>query len=326
MNQSKSEIRQNYLTGNWSIFAPQRSTRPNDHKNKTSAKSDCPFCTGNEDMLPYLIYEVKDKKKWSVRVVPNKYPALSKEYRNQLFNYGFYSFMKCAGYQEVIIETPHHNVNLALLTENEILQVINTYQTRYKEIINDRRIKYLLIFRNQGIKSGATRIHPHSQIMAMGFIPTYIKELEERAKKHFMITKNNLFLEMLDFELKDKKRILLTNKSFTAFAPYASECPYEIWIMPKKQNANFTKITIKQKKDLAKILKKTLFKLYKLLNNPDYNMIVYTPSKDNINSKFLQWYIQIRPRFSLSAGFEQATHMHINSIFPEDAIKELKII
>ena len=86
------------ITGHWTIFAPDRTQRPDEYRDVISSEAKtiaCPFCGGNEAETPgpvwvgreldlerlddenedYLVEA--DAKDWSVRVVPNKYPAVA---------------------------------------------------------------------------------------------------------------------------------------------------------------------------------------------------------------------------------------------------------
>ena len=84
------QLRQDPTTKEWVIIAAERSKRPHDFiKTKTLIekppyKEDCPFCPGNEHLTPHesLAYRSggpADSKGWWVRVIPNKFPALSPE-------------------------------------------------------------------------------------------------------------------------------------------------------------------------------------------------------------------------------------------------------
>lgn len=326
----KSEIRQNILTGDWVIYAPHRGTRPIDHK-KTKAKSkvpkhekSCPFCTGNEEMLPGIIYEEKVGKKWQTRVVPNKYPALFPEASNKVKEGSLFSSGEGSGYQEVIVETSIHNKNFADITEKEMEVVVNTYHSRYVELLKNKKNKTVLIFRNHGEKAGTSRIHPHSQVFALGFVPEFMTKKEKVAKSYYLKKKKNIYSEILKNELKTRKRIILQNKDFVAFVPYFAEVPYEIWIMPRKRKASFSSLTSSEQKSFSVALKKCLSKLSSNAGNPSYNFIIHTASKGKENAKHLSWYLQIRPRFGIPAGFEIATNMQINPGFPEDYAKTLR--
>jgi UDPglucose--hexose-1-phosphate uridylyltransferase len=84
------QLRQDPTTKEWIIIAAERSKRPNDFRKiepaieKPAYKEDCPFCPGNEHLTPHetLAYRKggpPDSKGWWVRVIPNKFPALSPE-------------------------------------------------------------------------------------------------------------------------------------------------------------------------------------------------------------------------------------------------------
>ncbi len=84
------QLRQDRTTKEWVIIATERSKRPHDFKKgkpvveRPIYKEDCPFCPGNEHLTPHetLAYRSggpKDSKGWWVRVVPNRFPALSPE-------------------------------------------------------------------------------------------------------------------------------------------------------------------------------------------------------------------------------------------------------
>src|SRR5439155_354583 len=80
-----SEIRKDYATPAWVVFSAARSQRPGAFRNTKDAtpKADCPFCEGHEGMTPpeVLAYRdggTADGPGWSIRCVPNKFPALER--------------------------------------------------------------------------------------------------------------------------------------------------------------------------------------------------------------------------------------------------------
>lgn len=79
-----SQSRRDALTGRWAIFAPGRSERPAElveAELPPSADGQCPFCSGQEHCTPpptLLMRDPRDpRERWSVRVVPNLFPAVS---------------------------------------------------------------------------------------------------------------------------------------------------------------------------------------------------------------------------------------------------------
>ncbi|MBX3423073.1 MAG: DUF4921 family protein [Pirellulaceae bacterium] len=80
-----SEMRHDWLTDRWVILAPQRSERPIDFVRQPTQvvpADQCPFCWGHEQHTPIAVacYLPLDRHVgqpgWSVRVVPNKFPAV----------------------------------------------------------------------------------------------------------------------------------------------------------------------------------------------------------------------------------------------------------
>jgi UDPglucose--hexose-1-phosphate uridylyltransferase len=82
-----SETRYDWLADRWVIFAPHRSQRPDEFKDSLLSPSSfvsCPFCAGCEEQTPATLLRLprqsagsKRNRPWQVRVVANKFPALT---------------------------------------------------------------------------------------------------------------------------------------------------------------------------------------------------------------------------------------------------------
>ncbi len=78
------ELRKDPIVGRWVIVSQARSDRPNDYEQSPPRRADtfCPFCEGHEDSSPPEVWALRPggsspgRPGWTVRVVPNKYPAL----------------------------------------------------------------------------------------------------------------------------------------------------------------------------------------------------------------------------------------------------------
>ena len=71
-------------------------------------------------------------------------------------------------------------------------------------------------------------------------------------------------------------------------------------------------------------MRQTLRKLYKSLNDPDYNYVIRsTPCHETVEEYF-HWHIQILPRVAAVAGFELGSGIYINTVIPERAAKFLR--
>lgn len=322
-----SEMRQNKLTGQWVIYAPDRGNRPSDFATEHQRAQDdipaydesCPFCPGHEERLPGIITQVKDQLNahWLTRVIPNKFPVLSNSNIPRRREEGIYIAMPGHGLHEVIIESPIHNKDIAYMTDEEVTAVIETYHERYQVLMTDHDNMTVIIFRNHGERAGTSLIHPHSQVVVTSIVPREIRWREEIAQRHYDTWGVNLMNEILDYEMTHRQRIIQENESFVAFVPFAAEVPFEIWIVPKRRQADFGAITELEKWHLARILRDSLNRLCLKLSDPDYNYIIRTAPQHKADEPHLHWYVQIRPRLITRAGFEIGTGIRVNPSIPE---------
>lgn len=328
-----SEIRQNLATRQWVIIATSRAKRPEDFQPASTAERElsgrdesCPFCPGNEHMLPGITLEVPGPgpEGWQTRVVPNKYPALTHEDDPQRYSRGIYTAMPGYGQHEVIVETPRHDRDIPQMSVEEVGILVETYHQRYVDAMNDDHHMMTIIFRNHGPMAGPSLVHPHSQLVATGIVPRAIRWREEEANRYFDDRGRCVFCDILAFEIQDRRRVILENDTFLAFVPFAAEVPFEVWVVPKRHQADFGDISDEEKAGLASALREVLAGLHTKLRDPDYNYVVNSSSRHQAGEPHLHWYLQIRPRLTIPAGFEIGSGMAINPSIPEEDAAFLK--
>lgn len=330
-----SEIRFDLVTGEFVIMAAQRADRPYDFKKKiqitenaeTDAK-DCPFCIGNDHMTPSTIMFVKDNEldlHWSIKVIPNKYPVVSND-KSFYESDDFYKNIDAKGVHEVIVDTPNHNETIDHFTLHHLDKLFMTLQTRFQQIEKDKAIKYVQIFKNQGIYAGASKSHSHWQIVGVPMILQKQIKLLEGIQSYKKTTGKCVYCDIIEHELNVNKRVIAFNERFIAITPYASKYPYEIWILPKQHIGSFSLLDNAHIKDLSSIFSKTIVSLNQLLPNISFN-ICFEDSPNTIEDrKQHHWYMQIIPRKGSWAGFELATDCYISTCLPEQAASKLKKI
>ena len=329
-----SMIRQDLSTKDWTIFAVKRLRRPTDFKklkkNKIvkEYKKNCPFCRGNEHMTPKEILTIKAGNGWTVRVVPNKFPALEpKEVCGCIINRhitGPYLSVDGIGSHEVIIESPRHSDNLCNMELYQVESVMQVYRKRFIELSRDKDYQLIVIFRNHGHGTGTSLEHPHSQLIATPFVPSFVRGKLYESERYFDDFGRCVYCDMMAYEIKEKKRVICENEDFIAFAPYASVVPYNILILPKEHQACFTEISENNIKHLASILRTVLRKLYYLLGDPDYNYIIDSTPVDHTGNRHYHWHLEILPKLSTRAGFEIGSGINVNTILPEKCAKLLR--
>lgn len=326
------ELRKDPVIKRWVIIATERAKRPKDfaQEEEEIKSSFCPFDYGNEHLTPpeVLAFRPADTDPntpcWWIRVVPNKFPALDPNSDLRRYGQGMYDAMSGFGAHEVVIETPDHNTTLALLPTKQVEEIVWAYRHRYNELSKDPRVKYVLIFRNHKKDAGASLAHPHSQIIATPIVPKRAQEELNGSKEYYEYKERCVFCDMIDQEKSDQKRIVEENDDFIAFEPFAARFPFETWILPKMHQNNFSDITEEQVKKFAHILKNTLLRIYKALDNPPYNFMLHTSPTSNDGKLYYHWHLEIVPRLTKVAGFEWGSGFYINPVPPEDAAKYLR--
>jgi UDPglucose--hexose-1-phosphate uridylyltransferase len=326
------EIRQNKATKQWVIYAPSRDERPRDYQRGKEVQNlpgydpDCPFCPGNEEMLPAIIMElnVPGKDCWQTRVVPNKFPALNPQGDLHRNVEGIYLKLSNFGRHEVIIENQRHDRGIAHMSSEEVDRIIKTYQRRYVQVMDEHDNMMAILFRNHGIRAGTSLLHPHSQLVVTSIVPREIRWRENEAQRYFDDWGSCVLCDIIAFETREGARIIQENDSFVSFVPYAAEVPFEIWIAPKYHKADFGAVSQRERLDLASSLRSVLTRLYKALNDPDYNYVIHSAAKYKADEPHLHWFLQIQPRMTTQAGFEIGSGMRINPSLPEEDALYLK--
>ena len=242
------ELRKDPITGRWVIIATDRALRPTDFvRDKVQIRGSgfCPFCNGNEKKTPpeILSYRkdgsARDTPGWSLRVVPNKFPALGIEGTLNRHGEGVYDKMNGIGAHEVIIETPQHNLTLATMPTRSVEDALWAYRDRILDLEKDRRFKYILIFKNHGEAAGASLEHTHSQLIALPVVPKRVREEVDGAREHYNFKERCIFCDIIRQEKERSARLIAENQAFLVLAPFAARFPFEIWIIPKTHQCAF---------------------------------------------------------------------------------------
>jgi UDPglucose--hexose-1-phosphate uridylyltransferase len=328
-----SEIRQDPTTEEWVIVARERVKRPNDFVRQQPRRElpafslSCPFCLGNESMTPpqTLLYQKRDDNSWQVRAFPNKFAALSPSgITTRNIKGDFFTEIKGVGVHEVIVETPIHNRSLALMTEDEILQILNAYRERYGKLSGQPFAKLIIIFKNHGVMAGTSLEHSHSQLVVTPVVPKHIRLRHQVAIRYYDRHGRCLYSDLAEHELKSGKRIVMETEKSVAFHPFASQRPFETWILPKKRQPSFGSVSAEDLGNLAHVLRINLVKLYRGLNDPDFNYVIDTAPVGDENEPYYMWHIRIIPRLAEVAGFEIGSGIYINTAVPEETAQFMR--
>ena len=339
------QLRKSPILKRWVIIATERARRPSDFHHKELAEASkpggfCPFCGGNEDKTPPEIYALPRTGRqpntagWVTRVVPNKFAALVIEGNLDRRAKGLFDVMNGVGAHEVIIETPDHGLEMGDMPLVQLDAVLQTYRARILDLVNDRRLRYMLIFKNFGSAAGASLEHPHTQLIATPITPRVVKQELASAQSHFYDKERCLFCDVLYQELNDQERLVSANEYFVALCPFASRFPFETWIFPRVHCAHFSRTSDELLHQLAIVLRDTLKRIAVALDSPPYNFVLHNspnvfsmarhPDYWQTLDMDYHWHIEIIPRLTKVAGFEWGTGFYINPTPPEQAAQYLR--
>jgi UDPglucose--hexose-1-phosphate uridylyltransferase len=327
-----SELRKDPVTGRWVIISTERRKRPTDFRLESvqiAPDPTCPFCEGHEDMTPAEILAHRSNGShanapgWNLRVVPNQFPVLRVEGSLDRQGEGLFDKMSGIGAHEVIIETPRHDVSMATMGDAAVEQVLWAFQERVRDLKQDRRFRYIIIFKNHGSAAGAALDHSHSQLIALPIVPREVRDEVDGAKAHYLNKERCVFCDIIRQETTDRRRLIMETSEMAAVAPYAPRFPFETWILPRRHQAHYEDAHRHEFSALARALGEILRRMNRMLRNPPYNLLIHSAPVGEA-AEYYHWHVEIIPKLTKVAGFEWATGFYLNPTAPEEAAQVLR--
>jgi UDPglucose--hexose-1-phosphate uridylyltransferase len=322
------EIRIDPLTGQRAIIAGARAGRPGGHLSAPPApvidpESD-PFAEGHEDRTPPEVYAVRsdgaapNSPGWSVRVVPNLYPALTAEPEavEAEANRDLFWAAPAVGAHEVVVNAPQPVLSLADLAVDQVQGAVEVWRTRMRA---HRDAAYVHMIVNERREAGASLPHTHAQLYALDFVPAAVARERERFGAYATRTMGgNLLADLVQEEVRRRERIVAIDDEVVLMAPYGSRVPYQLLIAPRTPRMRFED----EGPDGAAMLHDALGRLQRRLGaSPPLNLWVRTAPPD---AEHFCWRIDILPRLTHLAGLELGAGVNLNIVAPEQAAAELR--
>jgi len=269
-------------TGDQVLPAPGREAR--------LSGADCPFCPGNEALTPPELARHPYGAAWSVRAVPNRYPLVTPP----------------DGRHEVVVESPRHGWDYPAATTAELTTVLRMVRARHRAL---RGHAAIVTFRNHGPGSGASRAHPHLQIVALPWVPVRLRGMWERAGRAPYDT--------LRTEAAAAGRCVAGAGGATAFVPPVPVADYETWIVPHDAGPDFAAAPGASLEACARLLR-TVTAAYAGMA---YHLVLYTAPEAWDG---LRWHVRLLPRTGTPAGFEAATAVAVTGVTARAAAEVLR--
>jgi len=323
------ELRVDPLTGLRAIIATGRATRPGggfavEPAPAIDAAGD-PFAEGHEGRTPPELYAVRpsggpaDGPGWTVRVVPNLYPALSDEApepephaKPDLF-----FAQAAAGGHEVIVNGPQPVTSLSELPVEQVAAAMDVWRERMRA--HAARAAYVHVLVNERREGGASLPHTHAQLYALDLVPAQIARERERygayAVRHMGA---DLLGDLVQEEVRQRERVVSIDDDAVLLAPYGSRLPFQLMLAPRRPRLRFED----EGPTGAALLHDALGRLTRRLGaSPPLNLWVRTAPR---GAEHFCWRIDILPRLTHLAGLELGTGIHLNIVAPEAAAAELR--
>ena len=326
-----SEFRQDPVSGDWVIMAPERSKRPDQLSPKRlkrvpAPKRSCPFEFGHlakSDQWPPIFPRVVNKAT-KIVVVPNKYPIVTPMTTCRLFDPETLYRSKEGGGVHNLLITRDHMKNFADLDAATARDVFRVLQEQYRDMRTSAGAKYVSGFFNWGGRAGASLWHPHYQILSLPVLPPHVYRSLHGAKKYFEKNKRCVRCDVLKTERKLKKRIIAENRNAIALARFASKTPFEVNVIPKPHLSFFEESSDVVIRDVVALVQLVMRRLKVHLNDPDLNFFIHSAPIDGGAYPYHHWHVEIIPKLTTPAGLEFSTEIYANIIDPDAAARILR--
>lgn len=322
------EVRIDPLTGLRAIVATDRAGRPGGELTVAAPEpidpADDPFAEGNEDQTPPELHALRPSggaangPGWTVRVVPNRYPALDAAAADPADDPhpALFTALPARGAHEVIVNSPAPVTSLAELTVDQVRLAVEVWRERMRA---QEGAAYVHLCLNERAAGGATQPHTHAQLFALGFVPAIVARERERFGAHAVRTMGgNLIEDLVQEEVRRRDRVVAIDDEAVLTCPYASRSEYALMLTPRRRRERFED----DGPTGAALLHDALSRLRRRFGaSPPLNLWIRTAPRDA--DRFC-WRIDIVPRLTREAGLELGAGVHLNTVAPELAAAELR--
>ena len=321
-----SQMRLNPLNGRWVTIVAERAQRPSDFARRDAVEptSDraCPFCPGNEEETPPALETTQDDGSWSLRVIPNKYPAFDGDEGFAVHNLGpVFVQAEASGIHEVFVYTPDHDRGFHQLGDDQAANVMFALKRRFAQHAAVPQVRYTQAIVNHGREAGASIAHPHGQILGLPFVPGEVLD-EERAFARF--AGGCLLCTTIEAEIAADERVVVATDDVVVLAPFWSGTPYELLVMPRHHEAHLQDATDESLAAVGVALRDALADLNALLGDVSFNLGFHTAPHQHTGQ--YHWHAHVWPNLVTQAGFERGTGVLINVMPPETAAANLAAV
>jgi len=130
------------------------------------------------------------------------------------------------------------------MSSDHVALILDTYARRTKDLRRDERFRHTIVFRNYKGEAGASLTHPHSQLIALPFIPELTRQKLNSAREYYHRKERCIFCDLLEQEMSmpEQERVIYCNDCFVILSPFAARFPFSVEIYPLKHSHDFVEM------------------------------------------------------------------------------------
>jgi len=304
------------------FVAPQRAERPIVTAGGVAA--DCPFCAGHESRTPPAVLRspADARLPWRVRLVPNQFPVVV-ETAPATAPDGAGLRQPAHGVHEVLVESPTHERSILAIEPDTWRETWDVCRRRLAALADRADLAWAFVFKNSGVRAGASLEHVHSQLVALDFLPPLVAgkiAIAGCARDPF---------GALIAAAEAEGRIVAEQDDVVALVPHAPRQPFETVILPRRACRHFHAADDDAVAAVAALTQRVVARLDRIAPGTDYNWWLHQAPFASVGStssglENWHWHLEILPRVAEFAGFELATGCHITTMSPAESARRLR--
>ena len=229
---------------------------------------------------------------------------------------------KAAGSWRTIVAPPAEHRPLHAVGDAVISGMLRAGRDAIAEATRAGLTEYLQVVQNWGAQAGSRTNHLCLDLYDLPQVPHRVGE-EIGGAARFLIREGECpFCRSVREEPERLDRVVHEDAFAVAYAPFASRSPFEVWIVPRRHEADFGRASDADVDALAVALRQVLRRLASL-DGPPYNLVLHTaPLRERVDQTY-HWHWEVHPRLREIAGLEVGTGLPVNPVSPEEAVDEL---
>jgi UDPglucose--hexose-1-phosphate uridylyltransferase len=313
------ELRKDAITGWWvatvvdRAFHRDRFARPADQVDDGGDCQNCRLPDGDGVRLRSL-------KDFAFHVVGTD--EQSRESDNHVAQVSL-ADVRASGSWRTVVAPPREHRALHAVGNDTIVAMLGLIRTAFQDARMTALTDHLQVVQNWGGQAGARTNHLCLDLYDLPQIPHRVAE-ELGGAARFVIREGECpWCRLVRDEPNRPERLVWQDNDTVAFAPFASRSPFEVWIVPRRHEADFGRATDADVVATGEALRQVLASLAVTLDGPPYNLVLHTsPLREQVDATY-HWHWEIHPRLREIAGLEVGTGLPVNPVSPEDAVEEL---